>query len=80
MAMGNYIDKHNDNPKPFVWTAKASDILENVTCEFQVVVTDLLVCAGAPGPAGWQWEHTAEGRRRGLPRTRASAPRRRCIG
>jgi hypothetical protein len=23
-------DKHNDNPKPFVWTAKASDILEKV--------------------------------------------------
>jgi transposase len=30
MAMGDYIDKHNDNPKPFVWTAKASDILEKV--------------------------------------------------
>ena len=25
-----YIDKHNDKPKPFVWTAKASDILEKV--------------------------------------------------
>ena len=30
MAMGDYIDKHNYNPKPFVWTAKASDILEKV--------------------------------------------------
>ena len=30
MAIGEYIDKHNDNPKPFVWTAKASDILEKV--------------------------------------------------
>jgi transposase len=30
MAVGDYIDKHNDNPKPFVWTAKASDILEKV--------------------------------------------------
>jgi len=30
MAIGAYIDKHNDNPKPFVWTAKASDILEKV--------------------------------------------------
>jgi len=29
-AIGDYIDKHNDNPKPFVWTAKASDILEKV--------------------------------------------------
>jgi transposase len=30
MAIGDYIDKHNDNPKPFVWTAKAADILEKV--------------------------------------------------
>ncbi|HEY2469253.1 MAG TPA: IS630 family transposase [Terracidiphilus sp.] len=30
MAIGNYIDHHNENPKPFVWTAKASDILEKV--------------------------------------------------
>jgi hypothetical protein len=29
-AIVDYIDKHNDNPKPFVWTAKASDILEKV--------------------------------------------------
>jgi len=30
MAIGDYIDKHNDKPKPFVWTAKAADILEKV--------------------------------------------------
>ena len=30
MAIGDYIDKHNDNPKPFVWTAKATDIFEKV--------------------------------------------------
>jgi hypothetical protein len=30
LAIGDYIDKHNDRPKPFVWTAKASDILEQV--------------------------------------------------
>lgn len=30
MAIGEYIDKHNQSPKPFVWTAKASDILEKV--------------------------------------------------
>ena len=30
MAIGDYIDKHNDNPKPFVWTAKASNALEEV--------------------------------------------------
>ena len=28
MAIAGYIDKHDDNPKPFVWTAKAADILE----------------------------------------------------
>jgi hypothetical protein len=28
MAIGHYTDKHKDNTKPFVWTAKASDILE----------------------------------------------------
>ena len=30
MAIGNYIDVHNQNPKPFIWTAKANDILEKV--------------------------------------------------
>ena len=30
-AIGDYIDLHNENPKPFIWTAKASDILEKVT-------------------------------------------------
>ena len=30
IAIGDYIDKHNNRPKPFVWTAKASDILEKV--------------------------------------------------
>ena len=30
MAIGDYIDKHNQSPKPFIWTAKASDILEKV--------------------------------------------------
>jgi transposase len=29
-AIGDYIDRHNDNPKPFIWTARASDILEKV--------------------------------------------------
>jgi transposase len=31
MAIGEYIDRHNKNPKPFIWTAKATDILEKVT-------------------------------------------------
>src|SRR5258708_2632090 len=30
MAIIDYIHKHNDHPKPFIWTAKASDILEKV--------------------------------------------------
>ena len=30
MAIDDYIDKHNDKPKPFIWTAKAADILEKV--------------------------------------------------
>src|SRR5690242_9548606 len=30
MAIGEYIDKHNQRPKPFIWIAKASDILEKV--------------------------------------------------
>jgi transposase len=29
-TIGNYIDHHNENPKPFIWTAKAADILEKV--------------------------------------------------
>jgi transposase len=31
MTIGEYIDSHNQNPKPFIWTAKASDILQKVT-------------------------------------------------
>jgi hypothetical protein len=29
-AIDQYIDFHNENPKPFIWTAKAADILEKV--------------------------------------------------
>ena len=29
-AIRAYIDEHNENPKPFVWTAKPEDILEKV--------------------------------------------------
>src|SRR5580700_8891788 len=29
-AIYGYIDHHNDNPKPFIWTASAKDILEKV--------------------------------------------------
>jgi len=30
--IGDYIGRHNGNPKSFVWTAKTSDILETVNC------------------------------------------------
>ncbi|WP_067519080.1 IS630 family transposase [Endozoicomonas ascidiicola] len=29
-AIEEYIEKHNEKPKPFIWTAKANDILEKV--------------------------------------------------
>lgn len=29
-AIKDYIDHHNNDPKPFIWTAKANDILEKV--------------------------------------------------
>jgi transposase len=28
MAIDQYVDRHNEQPKPFIWTARASDILE----------------------------------------------------
>jgi transposase len=30
-AIEDYIHHHHQSPKPFIWTAKASDILEKVT-------------------------------------------------
>ena len=29
-AINSYVETHNECPKPFIWTAKASDILEKV--------------------------------------------------
>jgi hypothetical protein len=29
-AIQGYIENHNNKPKPFIWTAKAPDILEKV--------------------------------------------------
>jgi transposase len=31
MGIGDYLDGHNKKPKPFIWTAKASDILAKVS-------------------------------------------------
>lgn len=30
-AIAQYIERHNENPKPFIWTANADDILTKVT-------------------------------------------------
>jgi len=30
-AIAQYIEHHNKNPKPFIWTARADDILAKVT-------------------------------------------------
>lgn len=30
MAIGDYIDQHNERPKPFIWTAKSNGILQKV--------------------------------------------------
>lgn len=29
-AIEDYVDHHNEHPKPFIWTASATDILEKV--------------------------------------------------
>ena len=29
-AINPYVDRHNETPKPFIWTASANDILEKV--------------------------------------------------
>ena len=31
LALHHYIRVHNEQPKPFIWTKSASDILEKVT-------------------------------------------------
>lgn len=35
--MRDYIDQHNQNPKPYLWTAKAKDILEKVKRAWQAL-------------------------------------------
>lgn len=30
LALDEYVDRHNESPKPFIWTAKANDILAKV--------------------------------------------------
>jgi hypothetical protein len=31
MAIGDHIDRHNENPRSFIWTATASDVLAKVS-------------------------------------------------
>jgi len=38
-AIDNYVDQHNENPKPFIWTASANDILEKVKRARKTLVT-----------------------------------------
>jgi transposase len=44
MAIGTYIDRHNESPKPFIWTARASDILEKVKRARRTLNTRRSVC------------------------------------
>jgi transposase len=37
-AIRDYIDQHNQNPKPYLWTAKAKDILEKVKRAWQTLM------------------------------------------
>jgi DDE superfamily endonuclease len=43
-SIQNYIDEHNRKPKPFLWTAKAKDILEKVKRAWDA----LKACGGMP--------------------------------
>jgi hypothetical protein len=36
-AIENYLEHHNADPKPFIWTAKAADILKKVARGRQVL-------------------------------------------
>ena len=37
-AIGDYVKKHNQNPKPYLWTAQARDILEKVKRAWQALL------------------------------------------
>ena len=38
-AIRSYVDEHNRNPKPYLWTANAKDILEKVKRAWQTLTT-----------------------------------------
>ena len=38
-AIDDYVDHHNQHPKPFIWTASATDILEKVKRARRTLVT-----------------------------------------
>lgn len=31
-ALDEFVDRHNEKPKPFIWTASSKDMLANVMC------------------------------------------------
>jgi transposase len=50
LAIDLYVEHHNANPKPFIWTASASDILAKVTRAKAALAA--VTCAARPcGPA-----------------------------
>lgn len=38
-AIDDYVDHHDEKPKPFIWTASANDILEKVKRARKTLVT-----------------------------------------
>ena len=57
-AINHYIDRRNDNPTPFVWTASAQSIIAKVSKAKETLATQHYVHRGAPDLAP-----VAEGRR-----------------
>ena len=39
-AINDFLDKHNSNPKPFVWTKTADDIIKKITPLYQIINND----------------------------------------
>ena len=49
--LDDFVDRHNENPKPFIWTAKANDILAKVMRAKDTFITVALCEARrVPGP------------------------------
>ena len=48
MAIGDYIDQHSDNPKLFIGTPRAFDILERVKSARHALDKSYFVCRSTP--------------------------------